>query len=194
MTEMDKSKRRTSIGQSKGAALLEEEPIDMETRSTQADHQDLRLWLRLLSCTTKIERQLRTRLRQEFDSTLPRFDLMAQLERCPKGLRMTALSERLMVSCGNITGITDQLEREGLVVRMPDPIDRRVIIVNLTNAGLKQFRLIAVEHERWIIDLFAGMKPDEKQKIFLLLQRLKQHLGSYTRLAVGEESEAKNHN
>ena len=105
---MEKSKPRAQV-------------LDIETRSTENDHEDLRLWLRLLSCTVKIENQLRARLRQDFESTLPRFDLMAQLERNPEGLRMTALSERLMVTCGNITGITDQLEREGLVVRTPRP-------------------------------------------------------------------------
>jgi DNA-binding MarR family transcriptional regulator len=177
---MDKNKSRIATSQSKSVTPVQEEPIDMETRSTHDDHQDLRLWLRLLSCTTKIENQLRTRLRQDFDSTLPRFDLMAQLERNPRGLRMTALSGRLMVSCGNITGITDQLEREGLVVRTPDPIDRRVIIVKLTSAGLKRFRVIARSHEQWIIELFAGMTPEEKQKIFTLLQKLKQHLTAST--------------
>jgi DNA-binding MarR family transcriptional regulator len=179
---MDKSKLRASANHSRNGAAVLEEPLDLETRSNHNDHQDLRLWLRLLSCTTKIENQLRARLRLEFDSTLPRFDLMAQLERSSQGLRMTALSERLMVSCGNITGITDQLEREGLVVRTPDPLDRRVIIVSLTSAGLKRFRVIARAHEQWTIELLAGMTQDEKLKMFLLLQKMKQHLGSYTAL------------
>jgi DNA-binding MarR family transcriptional regulator len=154
--------------------------LDLETRSTRDDHQDLRLWLRLLSCSAKIENKLRARLRQEFDSTLPRFDLMAQLERNPQGLRMSALSERLMVSCGNVTGITDQLEREGYVVRTPDPLDRRVIIVSLTSVGVKRFRVLARAHEQWIIELFAGMRQEEKQKIFVLLQKLKEHLTTST--------------
>jgi DNA-binding MarR family transcriptional regulator len=154
--------------------------LDIETRSTENDHEDLRLWLRLLSCTVKIENHLRARLRQDFESTLPRFDLMAQLERNPQGLRMTALSERLMVTCGNITGITDQLEREGLVVRTPDPLDRRVNIVNLTPVGLKRFRVLARAHEEWIIEFLGGMTRDDKRKMFSLLQKLKQHLGSYS--------------
>jgi DNA-binding MarR family transcriptional regulator len=154
--------------------------VDIETRSNENDHEDLRLWLRLLSCTVKIENQLRARLRQDFESTLPRFDLMAQLARNPQGLRMTALSERLMVTCGNITGITDQLEREGLVVRTPDPLDRRVNIVNLTPIGLKRFRVLARAHEEWIIEFLAGMTREEKRKMFSLLQKLKQHLGSYS--------------
>ena len=94
--------------------------IDLETRATKEDHQALRLWLRLLSCNMRIESQVRSRLRQNFETTLPRFDLMAQLERSPDGLRMSEISKRLMVSGGNVTGITDQLEREALVVRTLD--------------------------------------------------------------------------
>src|SRR5215831_7460761 len=89
--------------------------LDLETRAQKGDHQALRLWLRLLSCTVRIENKIRLRLRRDFNTTLPRFDLMAQLERSAGGLRMNELSKRLMVSGGNVTGITDQLEREGLV-------------------------------------------------------------------------------
>jgi hypothetical protein len=84
--------------------------VDLETRATKDDHQALRLWLRLLSCTVRVENHVRGGLRREFSTTLPRFDLMAQLERYPAGLRMSELSKRLMVSGGNVTGITDQLE------------------------------------------------------------------------------------
>ena len=150
--------------------------VDLETRATQNDHQDLRLWLRLLSCTIRVERQVRGRLRLEFETTLPRFDLMAQLERHPDGLRMSELSRRLMVSGGNVTGITDQLEREGLVVRTPDVADRRVVAVRLTATGLARFREMAVRHERWIIDLLAGLDQAEKDQLFELLRKMKGHV------------------
>src|SRR5580693_9101561 len=117
--------------------------VDLETRVTKDDHQALRLWLRLLSCTMRIESHVRGRLRQDFGTTLPRFDLMAQLERHPHGLRMTELSKRLMVSGGNVTGIADQLEREGLVARSLDPSDRRALTVKLTAVGLKRFQEMA---------------------------------------------------
>jgi DNA-binding MarR family transcriptional regulator len=158
---------------SKRTAVVKNLVIDRDL--LHEDHRDLRVWLRLLSCTTKIENQLRARLR-DFDATLPRFDLMAQLERNPKGLRMTALSERLMVSCGNVTGVTDQLERAGFVVRTPDPVDRRVIIVSLTPAGLKRFRVLAKAHEQWIIELFGGVSDEDKRRLFTLLQRLRESL------------------
>ena len=152
--------------------------LDLETRATQKDHQALRLWLRLLSCMMRVENHLRGRLRRDFETTLPRFDLMAQLERCPNGLRMSELSKRLMVSGGNVTGITDQLEREGLVVRSLDPGDRRAVSVKLTEKGIERFGEMAIRHERWIIELFGGLAPEEKQVMFTLLQKLKVHLGA----------------
>jgi DNA-binding MarR family transcriptional regulator len=150
--------------------------MDLETRTTVDDHQDLRLWLRLLACTNRVEHQVRDRLRREFETTLPRFDLMAQLERHPDGLRMSELSRRLMVSGGNITGITDQLERERLVVRIFDPADRRVVAVKLTATGLARFREMAARHERWIIELLAGLDQTDKAGMFEVLQKLKAHV------------------
>ena len=117
-----------------------------------------------------------TGLRREFETTLPRFDLMAQLERHPGGLRMSELSRRLMVSGGNVTGITDQLEREHLVVRIFDPSDRRVVAVKLTAAGLARFRDMAACHEQWIIELLAGLDQTDKLGMFEILQKLKAHV------------------
>jgi DNA-binding MarR family transcriptional regulator len=152
--------------------------LDLETRAQKGDHQALRLWLRLLSCTVRIENKIRLRLRREFNTTLPRFDLMAQLERSAGGLRMSELSKRLMVSGGNITGITDQLEREHLVTREPCPDDRRACTVRLTFGGLKRFREMAVQHEQWIIELLAGLSRDEKEIMISKLGKVKMHINS----------------
>jgi DNA-binding MarR family transcriptional regulator len=155
-----------------GASLV---LVDLETRATKDDHQALRLWLRLLSCTVRIENQVRGRLRQEFSTTLPRFDLMAQLERHPDGLRMSELSRRLMVSGGNVTGITDQLERERLVARTLNREDRRAITVKLTETGLHRFREMAASHEQWIIELLGGLNQEDKQVMLGMLRKLKTH-------------------
>ncbi len=151
--------------------------LDLETRATQDDHQALRLWLRMLSCTVRIQNEIRDRLRREFATTLPRFDLMAQLERHPAGLRMNELSRRLMVSGGNVTGITDQLERERLVTRTLDPEDRRALTVKLTALGLKRFREMAAQNEQWTVELLQGLNREEKQTMLDLLSKLKMHLG-----------------
>jgi hypothetical protein len=151
---------------------------DTETRATAQDHQALRLWLRMLACTNLIEGNIRSRLRSQFDTTLPRFDLMAQLERSPEGLKMGELSKRMMVTGGNVTGITDQLVKEGLVVRQDNPGDRRAYIVKLTPEGREVFAGMAVAHEKWVVEFFAGMKDGERQQLFTLLATLKSHVAT----------------
>ncbi|WP_082616508.1 MarR family winged helix-turn-helix transcriptional regulator [Massilia sp. Root418] len=150
--------------------------FDLESRLTQDHHQSLKLWLRMLSCTTMIESEIRTRLRNEFGITLPRFDLMAQLQRHPEGLRMGELSKRMMVTGGNVTGITDQLEHEKLVLRVPDPKDRRAYSVKLTAAGRRSFERMAQVHEGWIAELLDGLSVKEKNDMIALLSRMKGHL------------------
>jgi DNA-binding MarR family transcriptional regulator len=151
---------------------------DIESRVNADHHQALKLWLRLLACTTRVETTIRNRLRNEFATTLPRFDLLAQLERHPEGLTMGELSQRLMVTGGNVTGITDQLEAEGLVLRAEHPGDRRAYAVRLTPAGRRQFRRMATTHERWIVELFAGWTPTQKNQVQALLGTLKEHLAT----------------
>ena len=149
--------------------------MDLEARAHAEHPEELRLWLRLLTCTQLVERELRTRLRDEFETTLPRFDLMAQLERVPSGLRMSELSRRLMVTGGPVTGITDPLEAEGLVERVPVEGDRRAFSVRLTPAGRKQFKAMAERHESWIVDAFAGLSSTEIQALHQLLGKVKHH-------------------
>ncbi|HEX6703494.1 MAG TPA: MarR family transcriptional regulator [Albitalea sp.] len=152
--------------------------IDLESRVFDDHHQAIKLWLRLLACTNRVESVVRNRLRGEFATTLPRFDLLAQLEREPEGLTMGELSQRMMVTGGNVTGITDQLEAEGLVRRAPHPSDRRAFAVQLTPAGRRQFRRMAAVHEQWVIELFAGWSADEKTRVYELLAGLKTHLAT----------------
>jgi DNA-binding MarR family transcriptional regulator len=151
-------------------------PLDLASRLTQDHHQSLKLWLRMLSCTVRIENEIRSRLRTTFGITLPRFDLMAQLERHPEGLRMGELSKRMMVTGGNITGITDQLEQEDLVQRVPDQKDRRVYSVKLTPAGRHAFAEMAAVHEGWVADLLKDMSGADKAQLITLLSQMKTHL------------------
>jgi DNA-binding MarR family transcriptional regulator len=154
------------------------EPVDRESRASRADHEALRLWLRLLTCTSLMEAAVRAELRHDFDCTLPQFDLMAQLERNPDGLRMGELSKRLMVTGGNVTGITDQLVREGLVTRAAPPDDRRAFVVRLTPAGRKHFLRMAESHEAWVVRLVSGLSAPERRRLFELLAKLKKSVTS----------------
>src|SRR5256885_7214270 len=138
--------------------------LDAETKVAErpADHEaELRLWLRLLTCTTLIEGEVRRRLRDEFDMTLPRFDLMAQLDRSPNGMTLGELSQRMMVSNGNVTGLADRLVTQGLLDRKPSPTDRRAQIVSLTAEGRRTFRTMARTHENWAAEIFGELNATE---------------------------------
>jgi DNA-binding MarR family transcriptional regulator len=148
-------------------------PMDLEARAHSAHPEALRLWLRLLTCTQLVEKQVRAALREQFDTTLPRFDLMAQLERTPDGLRMNELSRRMMVTGGNVTGITDQLVAEGLVERIDVEGDRRAWRVRLTPKGRTTFEDMARSHEGWIVEAFAALDDDEIARLHLLLGKVK---------------------
>ena len=140
------------------------------------DHGTLRLWLRLLSSTHLIEQEIRSKLRTEFDSTLPRFDLMSQLQRQPKGLRMGELGKRMLVTGGNITAIVDQLESEGLVARQTCEDDRRAYAIVLTTKGGRSFEHMASAHEAWIEAYFAGLASPQQIELHELLGQLKTHV------------------
>jgi DNA-binding MarR family transcriptional regulator len=148
--------------------------MDREFIARRGDHSALRIWLRLLTCTQLIEKRVRAGLREEFATTLPRFDLMAQLERHPEGLKMNELSRLLMVTGGNVTAIVDQLEKEGLVER-GSPADRRAWQIRLTSAGKKSFAEMARAHEQWVVELLAGLSSRERDELLKLLAKLKQH-------------------
>ena len=160
--------------------------MDQEARlhgTTTAEHpQELRLWLRLLTCTQLVEQQVRAALRTQFETTLPRFDLLAQLERSPGGLKMHELSRRMMVTRGNITGITSQLEAEGLVERVDVEGDKRACRIKLTAKGRKQFNTMAHAHEGWIVQAFAGLKGNEVAALHQLLGKVKAGIPNITQL------------
>ncbi|MCC2673365.1 MAG: MarR family transcriptional regulator [Ramlibacter sp.] len=147
--------------------------MDMEARVHSEHPEALRLWLRLLTCTQLVEKQVRGLLRERFDTTLPRFDLMAQLERAPEGLKMNELSRRMMVTGGNVTGITDQLVTERLVERIDVEGDRRAYRVRLTAKGRKQFNDMAREHEDWIVQAFSGLTDKDLATLHKLLGKVK---------------------
>jgi DNA-binding MarR family transcriptional regulator len=149
--------------------------IDRETIARRDDHRALRVWLRLLTCTQVIETVVRSRLRSRFATTLPRFDLLSQLERHAGGLKMNELSRLLMVTGGNVTAIVDQLENEGLVERLDEPADRRAFRIRLTRAGQKSFAEMAREHEEWVVNLLAGMSAREQDELLRLLAKVKLH-------------------
>lgn len=163
----------TSLSVRTSATTGRDPVLDHESRVDAGDHRALRLWLRLLTCSNLVEARVRSGLRAEFDCTLPRFDLLAQLDRHPDGLKMGELSRRMMVTGGNVTAITDQLESDGWVERTDVATDRRAWRVRLTARGKRAFRQMAAVHERWIVELFDGCGERDQDALFRLLGRLK---------------------
>ena len=156
--------------------LADAQELGHEARAGHEDHAALKLWLRMLASTTHIEAEIRRRLRERFDISLARFDYMAQLYRYRDGLKMRDLSRYLMVTGGNVTGLTDDLARDGIVVRESSPSDRRAWIVRLTPKGRRQFETMAEEHEGWILELFAGLDAKTVQQLYQQLGQLRVHL------------------
>ena len=158
-------------------ALLEDaDELGHESRAAHGDHAALKLWLRLLATTTQIESEIRTRLRERYGISLARFDYLAQLYRYQGGMKMRDLSRCLMVTGGNVTGLTDDLEKEGLVARESSPSDRRAWIVRLTPKGKRQFETMAREHEGWILELFSGLDDRTIRQLHAQLGELRVHL------------------
>ena len=150
--------------------------LDSETQAVDLpdDHaEELRLWLRLLTCTTLIEGEVRSRLRARFDVTLPRFDLMAQLDKAPDGMTLSDVSKRMMVSNGNVTGLVERLVVSGHLDRRTSLTDRRVQMIRLTKLGRAEFRKMAAEHETWIADMFAELSPKDVRELMRLLAKTK---------------------
>ena len=156
--------------------LRDAQELGHEARAGSGDHAALKLWLRLLACATQIESEIRRRLRAQFGVTLARFDYMAQLYRYKDGLKMRELSRYLMVTGGNVTGLTDDLERDGLVAREASPSDRRAWILRLTPKGRRSFEAMAQEHERWILELLGGLDERTVQQLYTQLGALRVQL------------------
>ena len=167
--------------------LLDDDSMGLEAGTSSDDHQSIRLWLRLLSCSTDIETEIRKRLRLQFGMTLARFDYLAQLYRHPEGLRMNMLSRNLMVTGGNVTGLTDELEKAGFVARTSQQDDRRSFVVALTPKGRRAFEKIARVHEGWVVELLGGLNEANKALLHDLLGQLRVQVS--TQLAAQNTSD-----
>lgn len=172
-----------------GVALAQ---IDAETKALEqpsAHHAELRLWLRMLTCTNLVEGHIRTRLREVYDVTLPRFDLMAQLVRAPDGMTLSQLSKRMMVTNGNVTHVVERLLASGDIDRRTSEKDRRVQFIRLTTKGRHDFQAMASAHADWIAAIFDGLAPNEIAELMRLLAKVKASALAVTSAPIHEETE-----
>lgn len=127
----------------------------------------------MLACGKLVESELRNRLREEFGTTLPRFDVLTQIARPPSGPTMSELSHRLMVAKGSITDVIGRLEAERLVVRRRDSADARVTRVHLTPKGRRLVDTMVPTHNAWLAEMLREFERDELRQIDALLGRLR---------------------
>ncbi|PCI47481.1 MAG: MarR family transcriptional regulator [Alphaproteobacteria bacterium] len=142
----------------------------------ESDSKKLGLWIRLITNSNIIEKEIRNLFRSEFGVTLPRFDLMSALYREQGGLTMGELSRRMLVSNGNVTGIVERLKKEGLVKRWVLPTDRRIYSVGLTPKGRTDFKVMADRHKQWISDIFGGLQEEELAPMIQMMDRVRDVL------------------
>ena len=144
-------------------------------------HLELRLWLRMINCSMKMESLLSQRLRKEFKISMARFDVMSRLERFPEGLTMSELSRRLIVSNGAITGLVDKLVQGDMVTRQEDPRDRRSTIVRLTRKGRDGFLRMARRHEEWVVSILGELSVAAQSELMQNLTLLQRNLDLHGR-------------
>ena len=148
--------------------------VDQRLEHIPHEKEGLRLWLRIVSCTQMVEQEIRTILREKFDMTLPRFELLSALDRVADGLTMGELSRWLMVSKGNVTGIAERLSEDGFIVREPTPTDRRSFVVTLTEKGRKAYKEMELEYEQLLEKLFDDLSPDDSDMFTGMLAKIKE--------------------
>jgi DNA-binding MarR family transcriptional regulator len=152
--------------------------MNEQEKSYSHSKEAIRTWLRLLSCETLIEQQLRSRFRQEFSVTLPQFDVLSELERAGQKMTMSELSHELMVSNGNVTGVIDRLEKSGFVTRTRAEHDRRVQYIDLTEKGREAWGVMAASHERWLDDLLTNLTTEDMAELQKLLVKARDSVTS----------------
>mgnify|MGYP001026018559 FL=1 len=165
---------------------------DFETGLNEDEQLDLRIWIRLLTCTHLIEKRVRKNLRDSFNTTLPRFDALVQINRTPDGQPMRELSNRMMVTNGNITPLVDRLVNEDLIKRDPSSDDRRVQHVSLTQNGKEALEEMIPAHSSWVNNLMSNMRRDRAGDLLNLLGDLKESILAAEDIDVKTENKGKN--
>jgi DNA-binding MarR family transcriptional regulator len=146
---------------------------DNHTTDISRSKQSLRVWLKLLGSTNHVASKVRERLRVDFATTLPRFDVLAELSRRPNGVTMGELSSMLMVSNGNLTGLAKRLQNDGLILRSPMPTDKRTHILFITSKGRTAFKAMALQHEKWVEALFSDLADKDITALLTILSKIK---------------------
>lgn len=164
-------------GQMDGPSVFQ---LVLESLPEEAQHR--RAWLGLVRCFSSIERVLMRRLSDEFNSSLPRYDVLTALALAPEALTMGELASMLMVTKGNITGVVARLKKEGLVRKAASETDRRVQSVTMTKKGRELWGAMHAHYDRTVAEVLSGQSREDLRALTQVLEA--------TRLAIQERIRA----
>jgi DNA-binding MarR family transcriptional regulator len=102
----------------------------------------------------------------------PRLGVLFPVQR-PGGLRMGDLAERLGVNPRTVTDLVDGLERDGLLMRRPDPADRRATLLDLTPQARVDFERAHAASRSFLGEAFSPLTAAERKEFLRLLTKLR---------------------
>jgi DNA-binding MarR family transcriptional regulator len=139
----------------------------------------LQVHLRLARCRNLMMREMRRSV-ERWNLTLPQFDVLAELARAPEqGFTFVELSRLLLVTSGNLTGIIDRLEEDGLVKREPERTDRRVTRMRLTPLGKRRMDDILPLHASDVAQMLSVIPRERLALLNDLLGELRDGLHAH---------------
>lgn len=110
----------------------------------------------------------------------PRLRVLTALANGPR--RCGKVGEELGVTAHNVTSLVDSLEGEGLLKRVPDPLDRRAVLLELTQAG-RAVTSRCQPHLAAMIALFDSLTPADRGDLLRILETLRRDMARHPRAA-----------
>ena len=151
---------------------MQADDVSVEDRYSDRQRRVLRLWLRLVRTSRRIEAEVGAQMMQAYGTRFVRFDVLSQLYRAPdRCLSVGDLGASLLAPSGNISSLLDRMEADGLVKRIADPADRRRFMIRLTDRGLAAFNEMALANAHWVATAFEAIDD-------VTLDRLHDELGA----------------
>jgi len=136
----------------------------------EAKIRETMLWVRLAVTFNLLYQEIKKDLANE-DLTFAQLDILVCLNRS-KGLPLTEVADRLLVTGGNVTGIVDRMEKAGLVTRQRDKKDRRIFWARLTEKGYEVYRQLMPRYIGTMRKVNSYLMPAERKELTRLLKKL----------------------
>ncbi len=144
---------------------------------TERQKESLKLWIELLRYSNKLEQLIDDKIRQNYGQNISRFDVLSQLDReNHHGLAVGELASRLIASKGNITGLLDRMQKDGLIEKEAKQDDRRSYIVRSSEKGQELFAEMAEKNARWVEEALTSIDIDHMKEFAKFLSEARTSL------------------